>query len=186
MARDGLSVDIDGRGIQSLIDAFGATEPQVQAAMRSTYGKMAKWCRTMSLRGLSTRLRIPQKILRSRLRTYRMQRGIGNTGEGAKVWYGLKDIPFSRLSPRETAKGVRAAGGRFEEGAFIAKLFGRPQVLKRVGKNRVPLRVVYAEVSDEAITFIEDNLVGTAAFDAQFYKLLEHELRWRTRILKSS
>jgi len=180
----GLSIDIDGRGIQSLVDVFGATEAQVQAAMRSTYAKMARWLRTQSLKGLSAKLRIQQKVLRSRLRTYRMQHGIGNTGEGAKVWYGLRDIPFTRLQPRATGKGVRAAGGRFEEGAFIARLHGHPQVLKRVGKERVPLRIVYAEISDEATIYIEDELVGTALFDAQFYKLLEHELRWRTRILK--
>lgn len=183
MAR-GLSVEIDGRGVQALVDAFGASEAQVQAAMRSTYGKMARWLRAQSLKGLSAKLRIQQKLLRSRLRTYRMQHGIGNTGEGAKVWYGLRDIPFIRLQPRETAKGVRAAGGRFEDGAFIASLHGSPQVLKRIGKSRVPLRIVYAEIQDDAVTYIEDELVGTAVFDAQFYKILEHELRWRTQILK--
>lgn len=180
----GLTVDIDPRGITSLVDMFGATEKQVQAAMRSTYNKMARWLRTQSVRGLSKRLRIQQSILRSRLRTYRMQNGVGGDGAGAKVWYGLNPIPFMRLKPRETSKGVRAAGGRFEEGAFIARMHGREQVLKRVGKSRLPLRIVYADIQDDAVVYIEDNLVGTSAFDAQFYKFLEHELRWRTRILK--
>lgn len=178
-----LTVDIDGRGIDALADAFGATEKQVQAAMRSTYAKMARWLRTQSVRGLSSRLKIQQKILRSRIRTYRLQHGMDN-GEGMKVWYGIKDIAFARLNPRQNARGVRAQGGRFEQGAFIANLYGRRQVMKRIGKERVPLRIVYAEIADESVTYIEDTLVGTALFDAQFYKFLEHELKWRTSILK--
>jgi hypothetical protein len=111
-----------------------------------------------------------------------MQGGIHGGGE-AKVWYGLRDIPLSRLHPRQTAKGVRADGGRYVEGAFMAKLFGRMQVLKRVSKARVPLAIQYAEIYDEAVVYIEDELVGSAMFDAQFFKFLEHELKWRTRIL---
>ena len=152
--------------------------------MRSTYGRMGRWLRTVSVRGLSKKLRIQQKILRSRLRTYRMQNGIGGDGAGAKVWYGLRDIPFARLKPVETPKGVRVQGGRFEEDAFIATVHGSRQVLKRVGKSRLPIRIVYAEIYDQAITYIEDELVGSALFDAQFLKFLEHEIRWRTEILK--
>lgn len=179
-----LEIDIDGRGIASLADVFGATEKQVEAAMRSTYGKMARWLRTQSVRGLSGKLKIQQKILRSRIRTFRMQNGVTGDGAGAKVWYGINDIAFSRLTPRESGDGVRAQGGRHEKGAFIARMYGRQQVLKRIGKKRVPLRVVYAEISNEATTYIEDILIGTTAFDIQFYKFLEHELKWRTSILK--
>ncbi|HKY46144.1 MAG TPA: hypothetical protein VJM50_23840 [Pyrinomonadaceae bacterium] len=180
----GLTVEIDSRGITSLVDMFGATEKQLQAAMRSTYAKMGRWLRTQSVRGLTKKLRIQQKILRSRVRSYRMQNGVGGDGAGAKVWYGLRGIPLSRLKPRETAKGVKTAGGRFVEGAFIARVHGSLQVLKREGKSRLPIRIQYAEIADESITYIEDHLVGTALFDAQFYKFLEHELRWRTQILK--
>lgn len=178
-----ITIDIDGRGINALADTFGATEKQVKAAMRSTYAKMGRWLRTQSVRGLSAKLKIQQKILRSRIRTYRMQHGMDD-GQGAKVWYGIKDIAFARLNPKESGKGVKAQGGRFEEGAFIAKLYGRDAVLKRIGKERVPLRIVYAEIAEEAVTYIEDVLIGTAMFDAQFYRFLEHELKWRTSILK--
>jgi hypothetical protein len=179
-----LSIDIDPKGIDALVGMFGATEKQLQAAMRSTYGKMGRWLRTHSVRGLSPKLRIQQKILRSRVRTYRMQNGVGGDGAGAKVWYGLKGIPLSRLNPRETATGVKVAGGRFVKGAFIATVHGKRQVLKREGKKRLPIRIEYADIADESITYIEDNLVGTPLFDAQFYKFLEHEIRWRTQILK--
>ncbi|KAF1017673.1 MAG: hypothetical protein GAK31_00941 [Stenotrophomonas maltophilia] len=174
-----ISIDITGAEIQCLADKVEATEEQLRAALRSAYGKMGRWLRTQSVRGLSGQLKIPQKILRGRTKTYRLQHGMDDLS-GVKVWYGIKDISFSRLSPRRRAKGVSAHGGRFEPGAFIAKLYGKNEVLKRAGKRRVPLSVVYADIADDAITYIEDVLVGTAVFDAQFYKFLDHELKWRT------
>lgn len=183
MSRRGLYLDIDGGSIAGLANSFGATEAQVTASLKSTYTKMARWLRAASVKGLSKKLRIPQHILRSRLKSYRLQGGVSGSGE-AKVWYGLRDIPLIRLKPRETRKGVRTANGIEVEGAFIAKLFGRLQVLKRAGKGRTPLRVQYATIYDDAIVYIEDELIGTAQFDAQFFKFLEHELKWRTRILR--
>lgn len=180
----GLRVDVKGETeLNALANQFGATEAQVQAAMRSTYGKMARWLRSASVIGLSRKLHIQQSVLRSRLRTYRMQGGISGGGE-AKVWYGLRDIPLIRLKARETSAGVVAGSGIFVEGAFIAKLFGRLQVLKRAGKSRLPLEVQYAKIYDKSVEYIEDELVGTALFDAQFFKFLQHELKWRTKILK--
>lgn len=180
----GLSIEVDGRQVESLAMSLGATDAQVEAAMRSTYGKMAKWLRTRSVRGLSAKLSIQQKILRARVRAYRLQGGVGSGGDGAKVWFGLRPIPFSLLKPKATAGGVRAAGGRFEPGAFIGKVRGRTQVLRREGAARLPIRIVYADIEDPARIYVEDELVGTAEFDAQFFKLLEHELKWRTKILR--
>lgn len=185
MAR-GLSIDIDGRGIESLASQFAATDTQVEAALRSTYNRMGRWLQTRAMRGLSAKLRIQQKVLRSRVRAFRLQGGIGQRGAGAKVWFGLRPIPFMRLNAKESGKGVRAAGGRFVEGAFIADFHGRRQVLKRDGKARLPVHIVYADIVDDSNVYIEDELVGVAAFDVQFFKFLEHELKWRTRILKSS
>src|SRR5690606_2632115 len=122
------------------------------------------------------KLKIQQSVIRARVRTYRMQGGVGGDGAGAKVWYGLRPIPFSRLRPRETPSGVVTAGGLRADGAFIANLRGRKQVLRRRGAARVPLEVVMADVSDAANIYIEDELVGTAESDRQFFKLLEHEL----------
>jgi hypothetical protein len=180
----GLSIDIQGDQVSNLAALLGATEHQAQAALRSTYGRMGKWLRARALRGLAVKLGIPPKILRARVKTFRLAHGVGSRGEGAKVWFGLRDIALIRLRARESGKGVVAMGGRYVEGAFIANLFGRRQVLKREGKARIPIRVVYAEISEPAQVFIEDVLIGTAEFDFQFFKFLEHELKWRTRILK--
>jgi len=180
----GLDVDIDPESLRALINAFGATEAQFEAAMRSTYGKMGRWLRSRAVRGLSSKLRIKQKILRGRVKSFRLQGGITGGGQGSKVWFGLRPVSLMRLSAKQTAKGVRADGGRFIEGAFIANFHGRPQVLKRVGKDRFPLEIQHADIAEPSTVYIEDELIGTAEFDAQFFKFLEHELRWRTQILK--
>jgi len=181
MARSGLSIDINDAGIRGLINLFGATEEQVEAALRSTYGKVARMLRTRAVRGLSPRLGIKQKILRGRIKTFRLQHGVTARGQGAKVWFGLRPISLIRLNAKKTADGVRADGDRFIKGAFIATVHGRQAVLKRAGKARLPVVVQSADIADKAITYVEDGLIGTAEFDALFFKTFEHELKWRTR-----
>ena len=83
----GLSIEIDGSSIRALADAFRATDAQVLAAMRSTYARMTRWLRTLAIRGLFAKLGIHQKLLRSRVRAFRLQGGIGSDGDGAKVCF---------------------------------------------------------------------------------------------------
>jgi len=176
----GLNIDIDGAGIKALINVFGATEKQVQAALRSTYGKLARQLRTRAVRGLSSELAVKQKILRSRIKTFHLQGGVSSSAQGMKVWFGLKPISLMRLNAKKAADGVRADGNRYIKGAFIAKYNGRQTVLKRVGNARLPLEAQRADISDQAVVYVEDNLIGTAEFDLMFFKIFEHELKWRT------
>jgi hypothetical protein len=177
-----IRLDVSAEGINEAIAELSATEEQARKALNSTMGKMAAWLRTRAVRGLSDKLKLQQKILRARLRTYRISGSLSNvaTDGSTKVWLGLNDISLARLKPRETAKGVTAMGGRFVEGAFIAKLYGKPQVLKRVGKSRAPLEVQKAKISDEGMDYIENDLVAAAAFDRRFLEIFERELKWRT------
>jgi len=181
--RSGLNIELDADGIDDLVRQFEATPAQLEAAMRSTYGRMGRWLRTQAVRGLSQKLGIQQKILRSRVRAFRMQGGIASARVGSKVWFGLNPIPLSRLRPRKAPKGVRAQGGRYVEGAFLANIRGRQQVMRRTGPARLPLEVVYADIEDPSQVYIEDVLIGSDAFEAQFLRTLEHEIKWRTRTL---
>jgi hypothetical protein len=184
MKRSGLLLDMDATSLAALADSFEASEEQFQAALRSTYGKMGRWLRAKSIKGLSSELKIQQKILRARVKAFRLHGGISSASEGAKVWYGLKSIPLARLNPVETPRGVRASGGRFVEGAFIANYGGQRQVLKRRGKGRLPLEIQVADIAEPSTVYIEDQLIGTAEFDRRFFSFLEHELKWRTQTLK--
>lgn len=168
--------------INQAIADLSATEDQVRKALNSTMGKMASWLRTRAVKGLSAELKLQQKILRYRLRQYRLRGRVSISGVdgAAKVWFGLNDIPLARLKPKQTKEGVTAMGGRSVKGAFIANMFGRPQVLKRVGKARFPLQVQKAEIATASTKYIDHDLVANIEFDRKFLEIFERELKWRT------
>ncbi|HZZ03050.1 hypothetical protein, partial [Paraburkholderia sp.] len=179
---DMLEIGVNASGLQHLILDLNATDEQARKALNSTMRRMAAWVKTRSLRGLSDKLKIQQKILRTRVRTFRFQGGLSDAAHyGAmKVWYGLNGVPWSKLKPRATSNGVYAAGGRHDAHAFIANLYGRPQVLKREGGARVPLVVVKEDIHDASVTYIEDFIIVGFEFENQFMKTFERELKWRT------
>lgn len=174
-----INLDLDVEGIERTARDLQATQAQIQKALKSALAKLARWLRTQSLRGLSTKLEISQKVLRRRLKTFKVKHSAN--GSEVTIWYGLNPIALIYLGARRTQKGV-TAGKRRVEGGFIAtsKRQG-PQVFKRRGAARLPIDPQRADVSDQANVYIEDNLLGTAAYDQQFMKLFTHELRWRTR-----
>lgn len=181
MAR-GMWIEIDDIGLRAMQGELGATQAQLEAAMRSTYAKLGRWARSKAVRGLAPVTGVQQKILRRRVRDFRMQHGVDGGG-AAKVWFGMRPIKLSDMRPRKSGKGVRADGGRYFEGAFILNRNGKRTVFKRDGAARLPITEVQVDIADQVTTFIEDNLVGSPEFEAQFFKLLEHELKWRTRTL---
>jgi hypothetical protein len=168
-----ISVQIDARDLERLIREVAATKPMAERALRSTLRKMAGWVRTRSIKGLSDKLQIQQKVIRRRLRSIRARNRPG--GAEVSIWYGLNPIDLIHLKARQTAKGVRSSGGRFVPSAFIAK----HQVFRRAGKARLPLEKQSAEIQADAERYLDDGLLNSSAFEAQFFKTFEHELRWQ-------
>ena len=174
-----LRLEVDATGLDTIAIELNAVSAQVDRAMVSTLGKMARWLRTRSLRGLSEKLAVSQKVLRRRLKTFRL--GRGPDGQSITIWYGLDPIGLIYLGARETAAGV-TAGKHKRDGAFIASGRGNNRhVFKRTGKSRLPIEKQNLDVQDKAQTYLEDELLGTAGFEAQFLKTFEHELKWRMR-----
>ncbi len=175
-----LHLDIDTKGLERLSIDLDATEAQADKALNSTLVKMASWLRSKSVKGLSDTLSIQQKVIRRRLKSFRLQRRSG--GSEITVWYGLDPIALIYLRARQGNGGVQASGGRFVSAGFIAQgRNGSRQVFKRRGSARLPIDKQRAEIEDQANTFIEDELVGAAEFEARFFKTFEHELQWRTQ-----
>ena len=178
-----VNLDIDAQSLQGVVLDLAATEQQAEKALNSTLVKMAGWLRSKSVKGLSQKLTIQQKVIRRRLKSFRLQRRAG--GSSITVWYGLDPIALIYLQAKQGRAGVRAYGGRFVQSAFIANgQNGNRQVFKRRGKARLPIDKQRADIEDKANTYIEDDLVGTAEFEARFFKTFEHELQWRTQTLK--
>ncbi len=175
-----IDLQIDTESLRQVALDLAATDAQAKQALNSTLGKMAGWLRSKSVKGLSQHLAVQQKVIRRRLKSFRLQRRAD--GSEVTVWYGLDPIALIYLQARQGKDGVKAYGGRFVKSAFIAP--GRNdsrQVFKRRGKARLPIDKQRADIEDKSTTYIEDQLLGTSEFEARFFKTFEHELQWRMR-----
>lgn len=181
-----IEIDVQESGLESIERFLAATPKQVDRAMSSTFAKLARWLTTKSIRELAKHLKLPQKEVKRRLRTFRLSRVAG--GQGVRVWYGLDPMGMIHLGARQTKEGVTAYGGRFVKSAFIAR--GRAgqggpadtnkQVFVREGRTRLPIKKVTVALGDDAQRYIEDHILGGYDFTQQFYTIFERELKWRT------
>lgn len=174
-----VNLEVSTLGIERLVLDLNATEKQAEKALRSTLVKMASWLRTRSVRGLSKELEIQQKVLRRRLKAFRLKKSAD--GANITVWYGLDPVALIYLGARQTSSGV-TAGRHKRKSAFIAKgSNGNKQVFKRRGKARLPIDKQVLDINNKAETFLEDRLIGSSEFETYFMTVLERELKWRTR-----
>ncbi|RZG78353.1 hypothetical protein EXE10_18205 [Acinetobacter sp. WCHAc060033] len=168
-----ISLDIRAQGIDAIVAELEPTEKQFNAVLSRTLNKMAKWVQTRTAKGLSAELQVMQKIVRRRMRKTTIKKT--NTGWSLNLWYGLNDISLIHLNARETKRGVTA--GKYKlDGAFIAK----GQVFKRVGKGRLPLEKQVIEIKEKAETYLSGQAFSYG-YQEQFFKVLEHELKWQMR-----
>ena len=156
-----ISLDISAQGIESIIAELEPTEKQVNTALSRTLNKMAKWIQTRTVKGLR------------RMRKTTIQKT--NTGWTINLWYGLNEISLIHLNARETKRGV-TSGKHKRDSAFIAK----GQVFKRQGKGRLPLEKQTLEIKEKADSYL-DGQAFSNGYQEQFFKVLEHELKWQMR-----
>lgn len=173
-----VELDVRTDGLETIIRDLAATEAQAKKAIVSTLRKMGAWLRTRSARGLSEELKMQQKVIRRRLRQFKVQ--ARPDGATLKVWYGLDPVALIYLKAKQNATGVAASGGREVKGAFIARgRGGNLQVFKRKGNARLPIEKQSADMDIKARDFLERQVVSGAEFEAQFFRVFEHELKWR-------
>ena len=167
-----IDFEVDAAELDRLIRDVGAIESDAEKALKSTLMKMARWLKTRSIKGLSNKLQMQQKIIRRRLRAIRVR----ETADGAqaKVWYGLNNVGVIWLKPKQNSAGVSASGRQYDH-AWI----GKHQVFKRRGKSRLPIDAVKEPIKDKADNYLESGIVNSVEFSEQFYKTFEHELSWR-------
>lgn len=180
-----IDVSIHEGRIQQLVLDLAATEKQTEKALRSTISKMASWMRTRTVRGLSDELKMQQRIIRRRLKAAKFKQ----TAHGgfATIWYGLNPVGLVHLGARQTKSPgggvkVKQAGGINLPGAFIARMKnGHQGVFKRRDKRRLKIDEQDAPIQQPADNYLAQVAVLNAEFTSQFFKTLEHELKWRTR-----
>lgn len=187
-----LELDIQPGQLELLAAELDATEAQIQKALASTFTRLARWVRTRATRGLSGDLKVPQKIIRRRIK-FAMRR----RRDGFKIWFGLDPVGLHEMKPRQTATGV-TAGKHKRPGAFLAQGIGggEPLVFRREGEKRImtrgrykgrlrqPIKRESLDIKEGADRFIEDQILNSTEFSEQFWKIFERELSWRTQTQK--
>lgn len=180
-----IDLQIDLARVDQLVAEVNATDDQVRVALRSTVSKLSTWLRTRATRAMSAELQIKQQVLRFRLKNIKLKKAPNGAVGG--VWLGLNDLDFVYMGgASQDQQGVefrgRSFGGAFmgpRPGTISGKLAG--MAFKRTGSGRLPIEKVGLPIQDEADKALESEVMEWGAFQAQFFKVLEHELKWRTR-----
>jgi hypothetical protein len=180
-----IDLRIDQHKLDDLLREINGTDEQVSNAMRSTVAKMSTWLRSRAARSLSAELQVKQKVMRFRLKNIKLKKAPNGAAGG--VWLGLNDLDFVHLGgASQDNRGVVYRGREFSKaflgprpGAVAGKLAGR--AFKRQGTARLPIEKVGLPIQEEANKALESEVMEWGRFEAQFFKVLERELRWRTR-----
>jgi len=181
-----IDLKIDTHELERLALDLAGTEKEVQCALRSTLSKMSAWLRTRTSRTLSQELRLKYSTVRHRIKAIRFKQS-ANGGAGG-VWIGLNPLDLKFVGvPVQNERGVTLRGRASFPHAFLgprpgvkaSKLNGN--AFKRTGKDRLPIEKMGLEVKADADQAIESKAMDFAAFEKQFYKTFEHELKWQTQ-----
>jgi hypothetical protein len=180
-----IELKIDAMRLDTLVIESNGTPEQVRKALRSTVSKLSTWLRTRATRAMSAELQVKQKVLRFRLKNIKLKQAPNGSAGG--IWLGLNDLDFIHLGgATQDAQGVNFRGREFSKafmgprpGTVSSKLKGR--AFKRKGASRLPIEKVGLPIQDQANKALESEVMEWAAFETQFFKVLEHELKWRTQ-----
>lgn len=184
-----IDLRIDSRELEWVAQDLKAAEGEVKMALRSTVSKMAGWLRTRAGRVIRKETLLKHEHIRRRLKSIRVRvRGNGVTGG---VWIGLNDIDLAGLTPEQDDFGVSAGPpgrSRSYENAFMGP---RPGVLasklnggvfKRMTARRLPIERLGMPIKSDAEKALDSDVFK--GFEEQFYKVFEHELKWRMQSQK--
>lgn len=169
-----LRVEISQDQLTALKSFFDATTNEVKKAGVRTIRKTSNWIKTASVREISKRTDIAQKILRGRAKS----KIYVNKMQG-EFTFGIYRVSLMRLGPKQQKKGVRA-GKFFRQSAFIAPIksstSNKYQVFKRVGKKRLPIEKQMIVIKDSVNTVIRD--IVMPQIPDRIIVIFRQELRW--------
>ncbi|WP_322999963.1 phage tail protein [Castellaniella sp.] len=173
-----LSAGIPRGELERLMGMFQLSKEACRRAARRAVRKTAKWTEGQAARTMSAQLRIQQKIIRQRLRTYTKGSGLDQ-----KVWLGLNSLAARRLGmPKRRSSGTQV-GRHFFEGAFPINRYGGG-VYRRTGKSRFPLELAKMEIDDVGAAALRAAAIKT---EARLMEIMRQELRYEfSKVLKKA
>lgn len=147
-------------------------------AVPAAINKAGAKINTLTRREISKQLGIPQKHFKSRVKLYRATR----RNWASKNWIGLKTkIPVANVFKSSNkqityAKGLHKVPADRVFAATMPKT-GHQGVFYRKGSKRLPIQEVVIDLSQVAEPIL--HMLGRRIVNAEFQRLLRHELQWR-------
>jgi len=163
--------DVD---MAALVNSWLPDQKQLHNAVRSATRKTLRWARALAVREIRAETGLPAAILRDRIILR-----LTNNKDRARLFFGLRPVPATRLHPRQGKAGVKTKGGGLLSSAFLVDLGAYDGVFKRVGKERYPLAYQRVFFHKQAERVIRGTIMP--GWRDVYLKNLEQELRWRTR-----
>jgi hypothetical protein len=161
---------INAKGLDRIGRDLGATQKQIEPAMRSAVSRVTRWAGNEAARRISKATKVTGKVIKGRMRVEVM----GKDGVLGRVWAGLSNIPLKAMKPRQTKSGV-TAGPAKRPGAFISKKLGG-HVFKRTGKKRLPIEKETFSIFDPGMDAMGslENEIGE-----RLQREFESQLKWQ-------
>lgn len=163
--------DVD---ISGLVGRWLPDNRQLQQALATATRKTLRWASGAAVRAIRAETGLPADILRRRVNVY-----IRTSNGRSRLFFGLRPVSASHLSPRQGKDGVRTKGGGRFPGAFLVDMGDYDAVFSRVGKERHPLEYQRIFFHKQAEQVIRVDILPH--WQDRFLKILEQELKWRTR-----
>jgi hypothetical protein len=161
---------IEAKGLDRIGRDLGATQKQIEPAMRSAVSRVTRWAGNEAARRISKATKVTGKVIKGRMRVEVM----GKDGVLGRVWAGLRNIPLKAMKPRQTKSGV-TAGPAKRPGAFISeKLNGH--VFKRKTAKRLPIEKETFSILDHGMDAMGslENEIGE-----RLQREFESQLKWQ-------
>ncbi|PMJ90291.1 phage tail protein [Vibrio sp. 10N.261.55.A7] len=134
------------------IRKYEAFEKEIPKVVSRAATLTNRWLRAVTMAELGFELKIDNKSLRSRFRTYK-------NGRISKLWIGVNEVGVHRTGkPVQNKLGVRV-GSEFYEGAFISSMDSDELlVFRRTGKQRKSIKLVTVDISDDTENIVSNYL----------------------------
>ena len=186
--------------IEKLQTFFNETNKKLNNASNYSLREVINWVKSQLVKRTASETKIQQKPLTQKTSkgTARIHSSVDKTNKTARLWFGTYKISLARLNPRQIGKGgskkrknsragvVAGVGGSiFRQGAFlmpIRKKTGEAgvvpyQVMKRAGRERLPIIKQTFDYSDKAIT-VEKEIMSQVP--KKLADTLRAKLKWQT------
>ncbi|MFM2476364.1 phage tail protein [Celerinatantimonas sp. MCCC 1A17872] len=166
-----LLFNIDADELEAIRQSLDATTTDMIKAYNRALNRTAITLKSMSAKLLKDELQVRKlKTLRQRLKSFKAK-GEGKDLGSLRLWYGLNDLPVSRLKGRVKRQGTKKhpkgasfipaasrLGTQHWDQGFVARLHGPRSVYQRTGRRRFPVKEEQVPVNDAMQIKIEDEI----------------------------